>query len=231
LKALQFKLESMFLSKWFYYVIIAIFLALIYYLISVGISYNNDFALRFNPTLIGLIINFAIFIVFFDLREYLASKKVEGKVKWRIGWEIYAIFGDIVTFCEVDNQVCTGDGQDLSAWKDWRKRQLDQLSKGKIVLGNYKIQLRDSKISEGYASMLASRKNSLSGLEDKYSKFLSLEVQSSLMDIQVELEHIGIALWRSKFFETKNEKELTEPIEKIIGEMVKLREKGIGIGF
>ena len=170
----------------------------------------------------GLLFTLLFFVMLFELKDILEWKKVESRVKWRIGWEIYALFGNISTLCEVDTHT-HGGVPNLSAWKDSQKRQLEQLSKGKVVLGYGKELLENSKLIEGYASIVATRKNALSGLEDKYFRFLNSEVQCSLMDIQIELERLYNGLKRIELFDIKDENVLTEPIEKIISEIAKIR--------
>jgi len=76
------KKRNLLFSKWFYYGLIAVVLFVIaFFDLYELVFFSNDFAIRFLPTLIGLVFNFVIFIVFFDIREKLEWKTLEQKVK------------------------------------------------------------------------------------------------------------------------------------------------------
>lgn len=222
-------------SRWFYYILIfVVLLFFIFYVFPTLLAYGlieADLNLNLFSETWGLLFTLLFFVMLFELRDILEWKKVESKVKWRISWEIYPLFADILSLCEVET-LLHGDDWDLDAWKDLQKRQLEQLRKGKIVLSVFGKQLlEDSKVAEGYASVLTTRKNNLSNFEIKYYRFFSSEVQCSLMDIQVEIERILMELLRSEYFGTKDADRLTKSIEKIITEIANLKENGIGIGF
>ncbi len=231
----QLKWKKALYSKWFYYILIGIILLFFMFvvfpiLLAYGII-NQDLNLNLFSETWGLLFTLLFFVMLFELNSVLEWKKVENRVKWRIGWEIYGIFDNILNLCEV--KTTTGDtGKDVSAWKDAKKRQLEEVTKGKIVLSEFGMDvLEDSTIVKNYAEGLTARKNNLSNFELKYYRFFSSDVQCSLMDIQIEIEKILMEIWRSQFLKTKDRDRITNSAEKIMTEIANLSENGIGVGL
>jgi hypothetical protein len=225
------KLAGFVLSKWFWYGVIAVFLAILLFA-DLGSAYwfNNDFAIRFMPTLFGLVFNFAIFIVFFDLREELEWKEVEGRVKSRIGREARSLFSFLIMFCQVD-RVLFGDVQSEQTWKELDEKQFNQITK-KVVLNESLMQdlLRERNLALNYALLGDGIRTRFSEIEDKYGRFLNPKLRASLMDIQDYLADFRYEL--KSFGSTKRLSESLSPlIEKLAKEITTIRENGINVGF
>jgi hypothetical protein len=211
-------------SKRFCYSLIAILLAIIFVAVWIASSsFNNDFANRFMPTLIGIIFNFAIFIVFFDLREKLEWKEVEDRVKKRIGSEIFSSFTLLTYFCEVDRSL-DGDIHNRETWKKLERKQLKQMTE-KVVLNELMVKdLSEKKdLALNYASLVESNRIRISEIEGKYFRFLNLKLRTSLMDIQ---DYLGDLRFEVKVSIVKK-----ETIEKIAKEIASIQKSGIDIGI
>jgi hypothetical protein len=231
----QLKWDKIKYSHWFYYLLIGITLLFCIFvifpiLLACGII-DRDLHLNLFSEFVGLLVTLILFTMLLEGTKLLDWRKVESKVKWRIGWEIYGIFDNVLNLCEVKTTT-GGAGRDISAWKDAKKRQLEEVTKGKIVLSELGMQvLEDSKLAKSYAEALTTSKNNLSNFELKYYRFFSSDVQCSLMDIQIEIEKILMEIWRSEFLKTKDRDRLTKSAEKIMKEIANLSENGIGVGL
>jgi len=219
------------LSKWFYYAVIVVALFIVILFALYEISLGNDMAARFLPTLIGLIVTLVIFTIFFDLREDLEWKKVEDRVKRRIGIQVHGIFIELSNFCEVDRVIVGEHAFTDEAWRDLNRKQLKQMTE-KVKLNDMAKEVwkkRDLALS--YATLFDSRRARLSEIEGKYIRFLNPTLRASLMDIQDYLEDLRFEFRVGSAKEETFEKALAPIIEKIMKEIVQIRESGIDIGF
>ena len=99
-KKIPMKFKVNLLSKQLYYLVILIFLLFLIGLMSYFASLQIDFALRFLPTLLGLLITFLFFIVFFEVREKLEWKEVADNGFFEISLEMVSIFSEIIELVE-----------------------------------------------------------------------------------------------------------------------------------
>lgn len=225
---LNFKITDLFFSKWFYYVIIAIFLAILYdFVWNAAFSYNNDFALRFNPTMLGIIINFAIFIVFFDVREYLELKINEKPVKERIGRQLHGLFEDIIDLCEV-HQELDDFGKPLEIFHE---KALNLLATSK------EIKLKDGWKDKDTSLYLAKRFNSqweaLSRIAERHEKLLNsnVELRDSLMNLEDAIHTLSFELSAYDFNEKDREHFIIRDVTCIVKKIYEMRKKGMNVNF
>jgi hypothetical protein len=226
---LKIKFENIYLSKWFYYAIIAVFLAIVYFFTQVGVAANNDFDLRFNPTLTGLIISFAIFIVFFDLREYLEAKQSEKPLKARIGKQLYLVFDEVTSILKIDicQQSC-GETEE-----NWIERN-DKLKLEKLVSDGIKIadETWDENLIEMYSKVLDNLIKNLDSIDERYSKQLNSNayLRNSIITLEDSLQSLKSNLrWGLELKDMR--KMATKDIEKIVGVISDLRKNKIDLGF
>ena len=226
--------NKLLLSKWLIYVSLGLVLVLFMLVVfpvlkSTGII-NQDLTLNLFSETWGLLFTLLFFVILFEVREFLEWKKVETKVNKRIGREIYRIFVELSQLCEVNKQV-SGADYNLSALKDLWKRQLEQLTTKEVVLEFGKELLGKAELAKSYASLIESLSNALSGVEAKYLKYFGSNLQSSLIDIEEELDRIHFVLKKAEIFGSKDEDTLRKSIQKIMEEIVKIRDNKIDIGF
>lgn len=226
---MKINFENIYFSKWFYYVIIGVVIALIYYAVTLGVSANDDFALRFNPTFIGLIINFAIFIVFFDFREYLELKQSQKPVKARIGKQLYLIFDEVTSILKVDIAQ-QSVGESLENWIERNdKLKLEKLVSNGVIIQEDTWEKGNIKM---FARMLENLVGNLGSIEDRYSKPLSSNsyLRDSIITLEESLKSLKTHLgWGLDHKEMRIE--ATRDIEKIVEVIHDLRKNGIDVGF
>jgi hypothetical protein len=191
---------------------------------------NQDLQLNLFSESWGLLFTLFFFIMIFDLREFLEWKRVETKVSKRIGREINLIFMNLKDLCKVSTGL-QGNSPDLESWKELCNRQLEQMTKQEIVLEFGKELLEKGELAKDYAPFIQSRNNGLSIVEGKYLRFLSPEIQESLMEIEQELDEIYFTLNWSALSGANDYKKLSKSISEIMKQIVKIRENGIDIGF
>jgi hypothetical protein len=226
---LKIKFENIYLSKWFYYAIIAVFLAVVYLFTQVGVAANNDFDLRFNPTLTGLIISFAIFIVFFDLREYLELKQSEKPLKARIGKQLYLVFDEVTSILKIDicQQFC-GETEE-----NWIQRN-DKLKLEKLVAEGITIadDTWDENLIEMYSKVLDNLIKNLDNIDERYSKQLNSNayLRDSIITLEDSLQSLKSNLrWGLELKDMR--KMAAKDVEKIVGVISDLRKNKIDLGF
>ncbi len=208
------------LSKWFYYGLIAVVLLILTILSLYGISVSYDITLRFLPTLGGLWFTFGIFYVFFDVREKLEWKSVEGKVMKRIDGEIDSIFTELSLMCEV-NMIFFGEsGITEEVLRKQKEEELERLANN-IELNQHTVDEIFEKGRDGVALELASyfdkHRILLSEIETKYPKFLDPQLQTALMEIQ---EYLGYLRYELRVMPMKKER-FYKDLSKIIGKIMK----------
>jgi len=225
------KEHHLLLSKWFAYALITIVLFILLCFTLYEMSLGNNMATKFLPTLFGLMFTLVIFTIFFDLREKLEWKKVEDRVKRRIGMRIHGIFVELSNLCDVDLVL---EGDDIfsdKAWRELQRKQLKQMTE-KVKLNETAKKLwKERKLAFSYATLFDSRRARLSEIESTYIRFLNPTLAASIMDIQDYLENLHFELTfphsKIEIFEER----LSTIIEKIVKEIVTIRENGIDIGF
>jgi hypothetical protein len=226
---LKIKLENIYLSKWFYYAIIAVILAIIYYFVQVGVAAGNDFELRFNPTFTGLIMSFAIFIVFFDFREYLELKQSEKPLKARIGKQLYLAFDEVTSVVKVDVcQMCSGETEEKWIQRNDRQK-LEKLMADGVTIAD---DTWDENLIEMYSRVLDNLAKNFDNIDERYSKQLNSNayLRDSLITLIDTLQSLKSNLkWGLELKEMR--KMATMDIEKIVGVIYDLRKSGIDIGF
>jgi hypothetical protein len=191
---------------------------------------NQDLQWNFFSELLGILFTLFFFIMILDLRDFFEWKRVKTRVNNSIGREINFIFMNLKELCKVTKGL-QGDSPDLEKWKELCNKQLEQMTKQEIVLEFGRELLEKSELATSYASLIQARNNSLSIVEGKYLKFLSSEVQEALMNIEQELDEIYFTLNWSAVFDARNYEKLSKSINKIMKQIVKIRENGIDIGF
>ena len=219
-------------SKWFYYGLIAVLLAVLFCVDwYASYQFNNDFAVRFMPTLIGIVFNFVFLIVFFDLREKLEWKEVEDRTKKLIGSEIFSLFTLVGYFCEVDRSL-QGNFHDRETWKELERKQLKQMI-DEVVINEImaKDLMEKNDLAMNYASMVESSRLRISEIENKYGRFLNPKLRASLMDIQNYLGTLRFELKLGNVGSAERPQFLKDTIGKIVKEINNARENGIDIGF
>jgi hypothetical protein len=225
------KIMKLLWSKWFYYLLTAILLLTFIILTGYGTLHHIDIAERFLPTFVGLFITVVIFYIFFDLREELEWKEVEGRVKRRIGSEIFDLFTLLRDFCEVDKSWVGGDSRDIEAFKKSERKQLKQMTEKIVLIGNLADDLITKKsLGQDYALMVDKIRVRISESEEKYGRFFSPKLRVSLMDVQDYLVDFRIELKLGTFGSNKT---LSQSLSSIIGKLAKeinnIVENGIDI--
>jgi hypothetical protein len=219
------------LSKWFYYslVLVGLFFTLIFLLYETTLG--NEMATRFLPTSASLIVTFGIFTIFFELREDLEWKKVEKRVRRRIGKQIHGLFVDLSSLCEVDRVLVGDDIQNDDAWKELNRKQLKQMSEKIILNDSIKEILEKRDLAVGYATLFDLKRARLSEIEGKYLRFFDPTLRGSLMDIQDYLADLRFEFKVPSSNQARFEKTLSTIFENLVKEIIRIREKEIDIGF
>jgi hypothetical protein len=212
------------LSKWFWYIVVIIILcsliALMTYLSLQGI----DFASRFLPTLLGLLITLAIFYVFFDLREELEWKTVRDRVMRRIGNQLHGVFEDVSELCEV-NVPFDFERDDF---KKYPEKKLNELVVKGIKLNDL---WKDEEKSLWFADRFDRLWDALGTIETRHEKFLSPTLQDSLLNIEESLHALSFECHATDFNEENRKHFIIVHVGKIVKEIDKLRKSGIDVGF
>lgn len=220
------KMERLVISKWFYYFWIAIFLAFIFCTIWISAySYSNDFAIRFMPTLIGLVFNFAIFIVFFDLREYLEWKTVRDKIMRRIGDQLHSILWDVALLLDAEIDTTMSDITEVD-FNKLSKKYLNAMASGNFKLTNV---WKDKEINSKLANMFLLKENMLGEIEGRYGKFLKSDIQCSLMNVEEYLHNLSWDFTLTTILENHKPDKIPDLIHKIGQEIDYLNKSGIKV--
>lgn len=183
-------------SKWFYYGLITVLLGVLFYVDWYASlpPFNNDFAIRFMPTLIGIAFNFFILIVFFDLREKLEWKTVKKKVCQNIQFELDCLFYEILHYIKNSSMVemrLISEGSEaksktilseLERLKDIEELKLNEL--------DLKLLFEDKSSLDAFST--AAR--NLDAIEIKYWRFLPSELVSSLIDFRLAIHSLELAI-------------------------------------
>ena len=203
-------------------------------LINQGV-FSQGFGENLSSEFIGLLVTLFLFVVIIEARDVLAWKKVEKRVKERIGRQTKFLFN---TFIDTyGTNAPRFIGMEPLAVDVYRKSLIEL--KNKILEDPEKFELsnRGQQLVKADEFMLLTtpyyetRRIILSDLEGKYWRFLNPEIQTSLMNIQDELEALIIEF--QKPFKNNVEKcKLVENImRKIIQEIKILKDKGIDVVF
>ena len=225
------KEHNLLLSKWFYYALITIALFILLCFTLYEMSLGNDMASRFLPTLFGLMFTLVIFTIFFDLGEDLEWKKVEDRVKRRIGIQIHGIFVELSNLCELEQRLVGNDLFSDEAWKELNRKQLKQMTEKVKPNDIIKELWGKQDLALSWTTLFDSRRARLSEIEGKYIRFLNPTLRASIMDIQDYLEALRFAFRVPNAKREVFEKNLSTIIEKIVKEITTIRENGIDIGF
>jgi len=193
---------------------------------------GHDMAANFIVEIFGLFFTLVAFMIFFDLRESLKWKAIEAKVKRRIGRQVRTIFTELTILCEVESVIKGTRIHDGEAWNDLSRRQLNQLVSSQVSLSKLgKELLDDSDQRHNLRSFLDSRRIYLSDLEGKYLRFLSSELQESLMDMQDSLEKLCFEMKVRRTKADAFHKAITDLIAEIMSQIARARKHGLDIGF
>jgi len=230
LRARHQKVRGLLLSKWFYYGLIALaLLAFIFVLLPYYVQKNvfsPDIGVNFHSEAWGLLFTLLIFIVLFDLREWLDWKSVEDRVRERIRRQILGLFAELSIFCKIDREHFDPLSEKKQA--DSIEKQLNILTSERIELTNEaKRDLLEVDLRRNWEWVLDSRRKNLSQIEQKYLRFLNSEIQASLMDIQDYLDSLCLQF---RLRHTKEEdffESFSSWTGKIMKEILKLKRKGI----
>ena len=224
--------QGLLLSRWFWYAVIYFALSLILLNILLLPLKIEELPTNFLAEVFGLLFTLTIFMMILDFREILEWKSVEKRVKRRIGDQIFQIFNRLIGLYEVEEKLL-GDYSD-DAWKKMYETQLNSLVSGELEFSSYGKDSLLPRKNVDLVSYLDSKRASLSGIENKYNKFLGYKLQTSLMDIQDYLERLNSDL-RYPFVSIRENvsynEHLSDLIRKIMTEIAKLRQSGIDIGF
>lgn len=224
------KIRRLLLSKWFYYFLIALTLLLLFLFFLPAALSGHELAGNFITEIGGLFFTLVIFVMLIELREKLEWKSVENRVKRRIGYQIYNLFEYFCNVCDV-NVMC-----DLAPAETFVERLVDKrleaLASEEIKLNEFaKKELWDAAFRHGFELTLDSVVKNLARIEDKYSRFLDSETQTSLMDIQDYSYRLSVELrLRSGEDEDFNDSVLYW-IRKITKEIIILKRKGMWISW
>ena len=222
--------RELFLSKWLYYSTIAVALFILFIYCLPLAWEGNDIAANFLSEVFGLLFTLAIFIVILDFREWLEWKKVEDRVKRRIGILIRATFDTLSIFCTVESVHYEPHSKEKQI--ELVEKQLNTLaSKDFKFTQQAENNLLDVNIRRDFAKILDSRANRLGGIEERYSKLLGSEVRASLMDIQEYLDNLRIDFGSPHRQNEEYFDSVRALIRKIMVETQKLKKKGFWVDW
>jgi len=222
------RIQKLAISKWFYYGLIAAFLAATFsYVLYQAFALGNTLAKAFVPTLVGLIFNFSIFIVFFDIRENLEWKSVEKRVKRRLKGELFHIHLDMCALCDIGGSSHTDSEFEINGkfsaqkFTEW---QLSTLINGKYSIANLK------KFQSSNLHSFLSFANAISESLTRYGRFIDLSSEGHLMDIEEALSRLGFLVFEVRadkyYTEAKREQEIESIVRKIAKELQTLQISG-----
>jgi hypothetical protein len=221
-------IRKLFLSKWFWYGLIALgLLAFIFYLIPHYIQtevFSPELGINLYSETWGLLFTLLLFIVLFELREKLEWKSTEDKAKQKIGRKIRALFADVSIFCKVERT----HYDDAEERIKLTERQLDELISKEIEFTTEaKKDLLDADLRRFYGEHCDSISHSLEILEIGYARFLNSESETSLMKLQDYLDKLSL---KFKLRHTKDEdyfESIAHLIKEIMKEIRNLKTNGI----
>lgn len=178
-----------------YYIIVAIIfltmsLVAMPLLVRFGFA-GREMANNISVEFLGLAITVLVLMFAIEWREYDQWRPVKDKVMKIIGREIYRLFEDFTNVC-----VCThfgGMSMEESIGEFNKREFLTQLEEL-----NEKVELNDLGkkyfIEGSLAPLYVRRAKYLSDIEARYSRFLDAPFRLSLMEIQDNLNHLGVLL-------------------------------------
>lgn len=218
------KMQRLVVSKWFYYGLIAILLVIIFFAVSYASSFNNDFAIRFMPTLIGIAFNFFILIVFFDLREELEWKTTRKKIMNRIGRQLYGVFQDVSSLCEVGVRFDFEKGD----YKKYDEKKLQALTTKEITINDA---WEKEETSRYYAQMFQGLEDALGEIERRHGNHISPYLQNSLINLEEYLHSLSFECLLT--FGNKEDRKMfiVDAVGKTMKEIDEMRKNGIDVGF
>jgi hypothetical protein len=225
-KTVKEKLKSISNGKWFWYIVIVLSLSILVIYLWI-VSLTNEMALRFLPTFVGILFTFVSITLFFKVREYLEWKKVEDRVKRKIGRQLLTIFSNLEIMILVDDLYSKDYLEDIAklGWSKRTEKQLNNVLNDKIAL---KPIWKDPKMCSQLSEFVEDREKILSEIEGKYGKFDS-QIQASLMDIEEYLHKLSFELTFYSADEEQKENTISELIKKITVEIQKLMKIGIKV--
>lgn len=218
------KNRNLLFSKWFYYGLIAVALVIVsFFVLCESVFFTNDFAIRFLPTLIGLLFNFFIFIVFFDVREKLEWKPLEQKVKYNLKKDFFSIHLELVSLCGLADFLLQPESEyEVSGKFNIKKFNEDELE---YLLKHDSIE-NLGKADNEHAAFFQRRSISMSDTLNRYGKFLEPKIQCSLMDLEDCLDSMSYYLLSSRLLEKDKKELLLGEIKKIELELKNLQNRG-----
>jgi len=213
------------LSKWSYYLLIGIGLLFIFVCVLPFALSGNDVAANFLAEIFGLIITLVIFIMLFEWREKLEWKSVEDRVRRRIGRQIRGLSIDLSNLCDIDRVVVGPFSKEK--FEEMDLKQLNKLAFEEVrIHDEAKKSLFKHDFRMQYRRLIESRATSIGQIEERYFRFLDIDVHASLMDIEDHLDDLTFHLIipyakRERFFDS-----ISSSIGEIMKEIDKLRRKG-----
>lgn len=222
-------IRKLFLSKWFFYLVIGLVLVCLWFVIIPSFLYlgiiDGDLALNLVSEIWGLIFTLGMFVVLLEYRDWLEGKGIEDRTKVRIGLQLRQLFFylasnfDMVMITDTKKE---GKGNE-------EERKLDSLVSISFEPSKIKKDLLIKDVKFSYGTFTLSKLTELGKLEERYSKFLGSEVRASIIDIQNYLGELSQELIYGDINEINLEHHLLEfsdLIKKTLMEILKLRKKG-----
>ena len=216
------------MSKWFYYVLIALgLLVFIFCLIPYFVQTNvlsPEAGVNFYSESWGLLFTLLLFVALFDLREKLEWKDVENKVKRRIGEQLSSIFLDVSVLCKHGALHNAKEKENL----------LNEFVSQEINLGGV---LKNPDAVEHFSRVLEHHASMIEQFEINYERKLSSKIQASLFDISEHVNSLSSELMFLSIdreygqFQIADLTKIADLIKKIMNDIALLRKNGIDIGF
>lgn len=224
------EIRRLLLSKMFWYILIALILTILLFLIYPIAKSGDELAGNFLAEMWGLYFALGFFVMLFELRERLEWKSVENRVEKRIGKQIRGLFAELSILCKIERAHV--DPLSKKKQAELVERQLDTLASENIEFTlEAKKELLKEDLRRSYERFLDSRANNLVRIEERYSRFLDSEVQTSLMDIQDYLDGLSLEFRIRHIRDEDFFKSVSYWIGKIMREISKLKRKGLWVNW
>jgi len=140
----------------------------------------------------------------------------------RIGMQIQAIFIDISDLCVVDVPIEAFESN------RYRQKELEELLTNNIILRN---SWKEKERSLSFAKRFESLWKGIGIIDSRHGKFLSSDIQCSLLDIEDSLHKLLFEFYVTDFDKDDREMFITTELKKIVKEIDYLRKNGIDVGF
>jgi hypothetical protein len=228
------KMSKPHLSKSSYYrillIVLVIWLGIVSFLAYVGF----EFWAKFVPMVTGLIVTLLFFHYFFDRIEEFEKNQELEKLRNTIGSRIYSIFQTLVSLCDVDS-VLTGEETE-DAWKALWNRQLTELASKVTLYKGVGYLWEDRELLSSMSSLFDDERSILIETVRRYEEKVSKETVStrqrlSFIHLERLLKDLSFKLLTKRENKEEYEQAISDLIQKIMKEILGLRNSGIAIGF